>query len=360
MTKKQLSILFHLLALLTCMVGIFLVTIPSSNVNAHPPMDSTPVTDDLKNPKTLKDPCEKQPNNLLHNGGMGPDAHDVQLYGSIANEWNPFVFSGGIPQFRVVDNEGVDKISQQIVSTDAFDAGVFQTVYGTQSGTYYWVRWGYVVGAKSGGSYPVDNTSVDTIITKIGADPYGGTDSKSQSVIWGPDLLPHKNRMNPLETILLFPARADHVTVFLRGIAKEGGNGENRVWIDALCMEARADLGTAPSAPLPPTATPPPSATPRPNATRIPPTRAPARSATPLPSATRETVTEVALAPLPPPATATRPLSQAIRARPTVAGSSFFLFDLETDTLVNIGYGSIGGSLFFFLTGLVLARYAFR
>jgi len=356
--KKQLAILFHLLAILSCMTGIFLVTIPSSNVDAHPPLDSTPVADDLKNPKTLKDPCEKQQNNLLKNGGMGPDAHDTP-YGSVANEWNPFVISGSPPQFRVVNNEGIDGISQQIFSGDAFDAGVLQTVYGTQANSYYWVRLGWAPAARTSGTDNVESLSVGR---QVGMDPYGGVDAKSPNVVWGPGYFGDIKGLNRIQDIILVPARADHVTVFLRGIAKDaaGGGNESRIWLDALCMEPRFDLGNAPAAPPPSTLTPLPSATGRPSATRVPPTRAPARSATPLPSTTRETITEVALAPVVPRATATRPPSQAIRARPTIAASSFFLFDLETDTLVNIGYGSIGGSLFFFLTGLIVARYAFR
>jgi hypothetical protein len=343
------------------MTGIFLITIPSSNVDAHPSMDSTPVSGDLRDPKYLdKNACARDRKNLLQDGSMGPDNHGTP-WGSVSDSWNPFVVNGSPPTFRWVDNESIDPGgAQQIYSTDSFDAGVLQTVYGAQPGSYYWVRWGWSVGAKSGGSYSVDNTSVDSIINKVGADPYGGADAKSPNVVWGPDLLPHKGALNAIEMVLVFPARADHVTIFLRGIAKEGGNGENRVWIDAICMEARPELGNAPAASLPPTATPLPPPTGRPSATRIPPTRAPARSATPLPSATRESVTEVALAPVVPRATATRPPSQSIRARPVVAAPSFFLFDLETDTLVNIGYGSIGGSLFFFLTGLIIARYAFR
>lgn len=357
MKKNQLVVLFHLLAIFSCLTGIFLVTIPSSNVDAHPPLDSTPVADDMKNPKTLKDPCEKQPNNLLKNGGMGPSAHDTP-YGTVSDEWNPFIISGAPPRFNVVNNEGIDGISQQIFSGDAFDAGVLQTVYGIQPNAYYWVRLGWAPAARTSGTDNVESLSVGR---QVGMDPYGGVDAKSPNVVWGPAYFGDIKGLNRIQDIILVPARADHVTVFLRAIAKDGaGGGESRIWLDALCMEPRFDLGTAPSAPLPPTATPPPPPTGRPSATRIPPTRAPARSATPLPSATRETITEVALAPLPPPATATRPPSQSLRARPTVAASSFFLFDLETDTLVNIGYGSIGGSLFFFLTGLVLARYAFR
>ncbi len=355
MKRNHLPILFHLIALLFCFAGMFLIAIPNSSVSAFPPMDSTPVSDDLKNPKTLKDPCEKQQNNLVKNGALGPDAHDTP-FGTVADEWNPFVVSGAPPRFRVVNNEGVDSISQQIYSSDAFDAGVLQTVYGTQPGAYYWVRLGWAPAARTSGTDNVESLAVGR---QVGLDPYGGTDAKSPNVVWGPGYFGDVKGLNRLPLIILVPARADHVTVYLRAIAKDATGGESRVWLDALCMEPRFDLGSAPAVQAPASATPPPAPIVRPSATRIPPTRPPARSTTPPPTLTREPITEVALAPVPI-ATATKPPSQSIRARPTVAAQGISLPDLETDTLVNIGYGSIGGSLFFFLAGLVISRYAFR
>lgn len=334
-----------------------MLAIPNPGVSAHPSLDSTPVPDDMKNPKTLKDPCEKQPNNVLKDGAMGPDQHDTP-FGTVADEWNPFVFSGAAPHFRVVNNEGVDGISQQIYGSDAFDAGVLQTVYGTQPGAYYWVRMGWAPAARTSGTDNVESLSVGR---QVGMDPYGGTDAKSPNVVWGPAYFGDIKGLNRLQDIILVPARADHVTVFLRAIAKDSAGGnESRVWIDALCMEPRFDLGNAPSAPLPPTATPLPSATARPNATRVPPSRTPTRAPTALPLPTRESATEIALAPLPPPATATIARAQSIRARPTLTAQGLAAIDVDTDTLVNVGYGSVGGSLFFFLAGLVLAHYGFR
>jgi hypothetical protein len=355
--------LVHSIVFVCMTIALVVITIPSSIVSARPPLDATPVSSDFKNPKTLKDPCEKQSNNLITNGGMGPDRHDVAQYGSIADGWTPFIFSGSLPQFRVVDNEGVDGVSQQVYSTDIFDAGVLQTISGLQPGVQYWVRWGDSLAAKSGGSYGVPNVRVDSIGRKIGVDPFGGTDPKSANIVWGPDLFDGNAALNVLQMIWLGPARADHVTVFLRAIAREGGNGENRVWIDALCMEARTDLPVAvPLPPASPTLTLAPTA--RATFTRIPPTRVlptrtPGRSPTPSPSPspTAATPTQTLVRA---PATVTLAPALPVRARRAVTAAEASIFDLDSETLVNIGYGSIGGSVFFFLMGFVLVRRAFR
>ncbi len=355
--------LAHWIAILFGSLALLVFAIPSSVVSARPPLDATPVSSDNKEPRYLnKNACASDPKNLLGNGSMGSGHRDTS-YGAVVDNWDPFV-SSGTPRFRWVDNESIDPGgSQQIYTEDTFDAGVRQTVRGTQPGVYYWVRWGWSVAAKSGGSYSVDNTAVDSIITKIGADPFGGTDPKSPNVIWGPDLHNRKGALNALEMILLFPARSDHVTIFLRSIANEGGNGENRVWIDALCMEARSEI---PIATQPPPATPTNTVAPTARATftRIPPTRVlptrtPGRSPTPLPTPSRTpaTPTETIVRP---PATVTLAPALPVRARRAVTAAEATIFDLDSETLVNIGYSSIGGSLFFFLMGFVFVRRAFR
>ncbi len=82
-------------------------------------------------------------------------------------------------------------------------------------------------------------------------------------------------------------------------------------------------------------------------------------SSTPSPSPTRSPVrpTEIALQPA---ATVTLAPSLPIRARRAITVAETSAFDLDSETLVNIGYGSIGGSFLFFLIGLVLVRRAFR
>jgi hypothetical protein len=252
------------LLLITLALPIFFADAP---VLARPPFDSTPISSEFKNAKTLKDPCARDSRNLIRNGSMAP-SHDTQ-YGSLADQWEPFIFDGNAPQFRWVGNEQIDpEGSQQIFSSGTFDAGIYQTVGSLQPGVYYWFRLGYSLAAKS---Y---------------SGPLGGTDPKSPNVIWNPAIFDGNAAVNVTEMIMLFPARSDRATIFIRAIARDASSGENRVWFDAVCMEARTDLPTA--TPPPPTATPPPSVPPtrpatatRPPATRI--AQAPTAANTPVP-----------------------------------------------------------------------------
>ncbi len=317
---------------------------------AHPPLDATPVGSDLMNPKFLKDPCPADPNNLLQNAAMDPDGSSP--YGSVANSWTPFIFSGNPPQFRWVNNEGIYRgQSQQIVSTSQFDAGILQTVSNLNPGEYYWFRLGWTPAAKSFSGPNVDSPSVGR---KVGYDPYGGTDPHSPNVVWGPDFFGDIKGLNRPQMILFFPARASSVTIFLRAIATDGSGGENRVWFNAPCMEARPDLPTA--TPLAPTATPTAPAT----ATRLLPTRAP--------------VTKIALAPSSPtptepvtlvPDTATPTVETLVAAlpattpryaRPDVTPAPGSPIDLGQGALAGTGVILVVGGLIFFGLGILLWR----
>ncbi|MBI5652354.1 MAG: YncE family protein [Chloroflexi bacterium] len=202
-------------------------------------------------PATLTDPCAYDSNNLFMNGmmrypGMG------SAYGTVAEGWMPFIFSGNPPNFNVVDNEGIDEnpgTSQQIFEVNTFDAGIQQTVNNLQVGTNYWMRWGYSLAAKS---YTGPNERVNTIGRQFGVNPYGGTDPHSAQIIWGPILWNGTVAVNRPEMTIVFTARATSATIFLRAIASVNDGGENRVWIDALCMEPRPDLPTSPPPPTPP------------------------------------------------------------------------------------------------------------
>ena len=260
--------ILKLSAALVALLSLGLLLFGHAPVLAHPPMDATPLSSDLLDSKYLnKNSCPDDPKNLALNGGFFPDLHDTQ-YGSVVNPWQPFVFSGSAPQFRWVNNEGIFKSqSEQLLSTNAFDAGIMQTVQNLQPNSYYWFRMGWAPAAKSisGPNEPSDKVGV-----KVGVDPFGGTDPLSAHVIWGAGLFGDNKGLNRPQLTMVFAARAASSTIFLRGMATDGSNGENRVWFNAVCMEARPELGTA--APLAPTAT----ATVPPTATRPPSTRPPA------------------------------------------------------------------------------------
>lgn len=275
MIYKHISKLISVTILVASLSAILFSQAPAL---AHPPMDATPVGPELLDLKYLnKNSCPDDPHNLALNGGFFPDLHDTQ-YGSVVNPWQPFIFSGSAPQFRWVNNEGIFKSqSEQLVSTDVFDAGIMQTIQGLQPGSYYWFRMGWAPAAKSitGPNEPSDSVGV-----KVGVDPFGGTDPTSPNVIWGAGLFGDIKGLNRPQLTMVFAARASSSTIFLRGMAKDGSVGENRVWFNAVCMEARPELGIA---------TPP-----APTATLVPPTRTPTATR---PAATRAPSTKIALAP---------------------------------------------------------------
>ena len=325
-------------------------------VLAHPPMDATPVGSDLLDPKYLnKNSCPDDPKNLALNGGFFPDLHDTQ-YGSVVSPWQPFIFSGPAPQFRWVNNEGIFKSqSEQLVSTDVFDAGIMQTVQGLQPGNYYWFRMGWAPAAKSTKG---PNESSTYVGVKVGADPFGGTDPTSPNVIWGESLFGDTKGLNRPQLTMVFAARASSSTIFLRGIARDNSGGENRVWFNAVCMEGRPELGVA--TPPPPTATPiPPTAAPtatRPAATRLPATKAP-------PTPTKTPVQVAIGAPDTPVPTAQTSIGappatgEPRFARPEPTPSPSLPIDLGQGALAGTGaLMMVGGTIFFGLGILIWRR----
>ena len=208
----------------------------------------------------LHDPCAQDDANLITNGSMGPGNHE-HAWGTVVDGWEPFVISGNPPNYRWVDNEMIyPGGAQQLYTENTFDAGVYQVVKNLQPGISYMIRWGYSLAAKSGGGYPVGNTRVQTIGRQLGIDPYGGADPKSPNVVWGQPIFDGKPAVNIPNMQTIFVAQAAQATVYLRVIAQEGGNGENRAWLDAICMEARPEIPVQPVTP-PPTpkpVTPPP------------------------------------------------------------------------------------------------------
>ncbi|HEX7593021.1 MAG TPA: LysM domain-containing protein [Anaerolineae bacterium] len=247
------------------------LTIPDST--ATPPPSAPPVTPPAPAPApslppptllgpfphfSLHDPCAQDQGNLITNGSMGPANHDSP-YGTVVDGWDPFIFSGSAPNFRWVDNEMIDPGgSQQLYSSDAFDAGVMQTVRDLKPGASYMVRWGYSLAAKS---YDGPNVRVQTIGRKLGVDPTGGRDPHAATVQWGADVFDGKGAVNLPQMQMIFVAASISATILCRVMATDGSSGENRCWIDAICMEARPEIPVVSiSAPPPPPPPPPPPA----------------------------------------------------------------------------------------------------
>ncbi len=352
MTFKQISKLILVTLIVSVLVVFGLMRDPAF---AHPPLDATPVGPDLADPKYLnKNSCPDDPHNLIANGGFFSDLHDTP-YGPVVTPWQPFIYSGAAPQFRWVNNEGIfHGQSEQIFSTNAFDAGILQTVQGLQPGSYYWFRLGWAPAAKS---FSGPNDPSDSVGVKVGVDPFGGTDPQSPNIIWGADLFGDNKALNRPQLTMVYPARTSSSTIFLRAMARDGSGGENRVWFNAVCMEARPELGTA--APLPPTATPvPPTATA--TATRPPATRAPATKVAQAPnSPTRPP--EVIRAP----DTATPTIELSIGsgsdvtprfARPDATPSPTLPIDPGQGALAGFGALMMVGGFFSFSIGLVLRK----
>lgn len=340
---------------LVVMIVVSFSIIPPST-QAHPLfIDATTVPDDYRNPKYLKDPCPADPKNLLQNAAMDP-GRDTS-YGSVVDAWEPFIFSGAAPQFRWVNNEGIYRgQSQQIFSSNTFDAGIYQVIRNLTPGSYYWFRLGWAPAAKySGGG----NDGVSSVGVRVGVDPLGGTDPKAPSVAWGPGLFGDNKGLNRIQLTLLFSASAPNVTIFMRAIATDGSNGENRVWFNAPCMEARPEIPPATPAPPTSTFTPVPSAT-RPPATRPPTTRAP--SVVPTSTPTRipeiirapdtETPTAVVLI------AAARPSAtpRLARVEDVPDASSQPAFDLSIGIVAGLGILLVIGAGLFFVMGIVWWR----
>ncbi|MBI5305588.1 MAG: hypothetical protein HY868_25890 [Chloroflexi bacterium] len=291
--------------LVLLMVGVMVLTMPNQVALAQSPGQSTPPPN---KPITLKDPCALDPRNLVLNGSMGIPYNTK--YGTLPNAWSAFVMTGTAPPFRWVDNEQIDPHgSLQMYTPNKFDAGIYQTVRGLVPGTSYWFRLGYSLAAKS---YDGPNVRVQTIGRKAGVDPLGGADAKSPNVIWGPDLFDGNAALNRPEMTMVFTARAPAATLFLRAMATDQTAGENRVWFDAVCMEARPDIpgeisrvaapaGAAPSPTRAATPTASPTRAPTTTPTSQPqPTATVTASPTPIPSNTpAPTLVAIALPTLP-------------------------------------------------------------
>ncbi len=229
-------------------------------------------------------PCTMRAENLTRNGSVTDGGYGTQ-YGTVANEWNPFIFGGSPPAFTLADNESangdVPGSSSQYIHGDGvqFDAGIYQTINGTQPGVWYLfsVGWAAMLRDTGGGH----NQKMDGVIARrVGVDPTGGTDPHSPNVIWGPELWSGSSgvSLNNANMKLMFPAQADHVTVYVRAYDTSVG-ASDKVFLDVICLIPHPEMATAtPLATA--TNTPAPTNTPRPTRVPVVATTAPKREPT--------------------------------------------------------------------------------
>jgi hypothetical protein len=241
-------------------------------------------------------PCTTRPDNMTRNGSITDGGYPTQ-YGVVANEWNPFILGGSPPAYALADNESangdIPGSSSQYIHGDGieFDAGIYQTINGTVPGAYYQFSVGWAAMLRDIGQG--QNKKMDNVIVRlVAADPTGGTDPHSASVIWGPEFSTGSSSrsLNSPQMSLVFPAQADHVTVFIRAFDRSAA-ASDKVFLDVICMVPRPDLPTATPAATA-TATPAPTDTPRP--TRLPSTAVPA---TKVPTPTETSVPTLAYTP---------------------------------------------------------------
>jgi hypothetical protein len=281
----------------------------------------------------LSSPCSFDPNNLIYNGSMREG--QLSQWGPVSDGWNAFVLSGS-PSFNWVDNEGIDPNGSQYISSDSqFDAGIYQVVQNLQQGEYYHFWVGYGLAAYDNGD--TVNRRYDQIGRMVGVDPTGGTDPRSPAIMWGKEALNGKAAVNIAALSATFPAQADHVTVYVRAI-NHSNQYLNKVWFDAICMEARPDLPTATplasaTATLAPTDTPRPT---RPPVVVIPATSMPTDTETVAPTDTdTPTITNT-------PTPSTTP-SETPKPRRSIPAASPPATSGRTDALpIALFFGSLG------------------
>ncbi|HEY6042466.1 MAG TPA: hypothetical protein VIX58_10060 [Anaerolineae bacterium] len=227
--------------------------------------------------------CPDNPRNLTRNPTM--DGGHGTRFGTVANEWEPFIYEGDAPHFTLVDNEEQireDKggIVQYLDSNHKFDAGIYQTVSGLVPNVYYSFYVGQALAARDLGNGR--NIRVDSIGRQIGVDVTGGVDPHSPSVIWGPQFWSGGPSLYIDDMGMTFAARADRVTLYVRAFNRDI-QGVDKVWLDIVCLIPRDDLPTA--TPSAPTATLTPQATSTRASTNTPPATSTATD-TPTPTTT--------------------------------------------------------------------------
>lgn len=243
----------------------------------------------LTPPSFAQGPCTTRDDNLTRNGSVTDGGYDTPQ-GVVANSWNAFLINGEWPAYELADNESangdVGGSSSQYIHGDGirFDAGIYQVVGGVQPGASYEfsVGWAAMLRDTGGGN---NQKFDDVIIRRVGVDPTGGTDPRSQNMLWGPEVGTGSSgrSLNHPDMRITFKALSNQVTVYVRAYNLSTG-ASDKVFLDVMCLLPRGDI---PVETVEPTATPTPAvteppppptnppATARPRATAVPPTATP-------------------------------------------------------------------------------------
>ncbi len=210
-----------------------------------------------------------------------------------------------------------------IVSQNYFVGGIFQQVKVVKGNTYYGnIVWLVFDSLSNDNSI---NSVVGGISRKVGIDPFGGTDSRSPNIVWGPENTRNDCKICASQEVTA-TAQSDTITLFLRiddrwrqRAAEKGYNvpvSKDQFWLDDFGLKQVA--GSA--APLPTDTSVPPTDTPVPATEEIQ-TEAPAVLA----DAPTEEIAQAEVAttePVSPVATPTPPPTHTIVPPPTLTPSA--------------------------------------
>ena len=188
--------------------------------------------------------------------------------------WEPFLETGAA-DFDVLQGGGECHAPRcpagYIVTQDHFIGGIYQQVPVTKGNNYYanivWLVFDSLANDQS-----VNDAVGGGIGRRVGIDPFGGTNSQSENVVWSEDNWRNDCKICNVESVTV-TAQADTITVFLRlddtwrVRARERGLGvptsKDQFWLDDLGLKQVGGEAIPAAAPTD-TPPPPPTDTPEP------------------------------------------------------------------------------------------------
>lgn len=208
-------------------------------------------------------PCTTRGDNLTRNGSVTDGGYDT-AHGVVANSWNAFLIDGEWPQYDLSDGESANgdiggSSSQYIFGQGVhFDAGVYQVIAGTQPGASYEFIIGMGFMLRDLPNQP--NQKIDDVVFRqAGVDPYGGSDPRSPTIQWGPNVGTgsYGRSLNHPDLRVTFKAMSNQVSVFAR-VHNVDSSPSDKAFFDVMCLLPRGDI---PVEVIEPTPTAPPAAT---------------------------------------------------------------------------------------------------